>query len=107
MAETDHQLTQLPDWPIQDRIVMDAVSTLFELLEPIPAQRTAVVVPESNIRVSYGQLRSHIQALADALAATGVNRGDRVGIALPNGLPVIVSFFAAAAAGTAAPLNPS
>jgi acyl-CoA synthetase (AMP-forming)/AMP-acid ligase II len=86
---------------------MDAVSTLFELLEPIPAQRTAVIVPESNIRVSYGQLRSHIQALADALAAAGVNRGDRVGIALPNGLPVIVSFFAAAAAGTAAPLNPS
>src|SRR4051812_45218930 len=49
-----HQLTQLPDRPIQDRIVMDAVSTLFELLEPIPAQRTAVIVPESTIRVSYG-----------------------------------------------------
>ena len=35
---------------------MDAVSTLFELLEPIPAQCTAVIVPESNIRVSYGQV---------------------------------------------------
>src|SRR3954468_10068201 len=37
------QLTQLPGDPIQDRIVIDAVSTLFELLEPIPAQRTAVI----------------------------------------------------------------
>ena len=86
---------------------MDAVSTLFELLEPIPAERTAVIVPEPNIRVSYGQLRSQIEALAEALAAAGVKRGDRVGIALPNGLPVIVSFLAAAIAGTAAPLNPA
>jgi oxalate---CoA ligase len=36
-----------------------------------------------------------------------VGRGDRVGIALPNGLPVIVSFLAASVAGTAAPLNPA
>jgi hypothetical protein len=50
-------------------MVMDAVSTLFELLEPIAAQRTAVIVPESNIRDSYGQLRSQVQALAGALAA--------------------------------------
>ena len=45
-------------------------------------------------------------ALAEALAAAGVGRGDRVGMALPNGLPTIVSFLAASMAGTAAPLNP-
>jgi acyl-CoA synthetase (AMP-forming)/AMP-acid ligase II len=83
------------------------MNTLFELLEPIPAGRTAAIVPESNVRVSYGQLRSQIRALAEALAAAGVKRGDRVAIALPNGLPLILSFFAAAIAGTAAPLNPS
>ena len=35
------------------------------------------------------------------------DQGDRVGIALPNGLPMIVSFLAASIAGTAAPLNPA
>ena len=47
-----------------------------------------------------------MQAVAEPLAAAGVGRGDRVGIALPNGLPTIVSFLAASMAGTAAPLNP-
>ena len=44
--------------------------------------------------------------MAESLAAAGVGRGDRVGIALPNGLPNIVTFLAASVAGTAAPLNP-
>ena len=45
--------------------------------------------------------------MAEQLAASGVNRGDRIGIALPNGLPKIVAFLAASMAGTAAPLNPA
>jgi acyl-CoA synthetase (AMP-forming)/AMP-acid ligase II len=44
--------------------------------------------------------------VAAALAGAGIGRGDRVGIAIPNGLPTIVAFLAAAEAGTAAPLNP-
>src|SRR6185295_7191272 len=48
-----------------------------------------------------------VQAVAEQLAAAGVSRGDRIGIALPNGLPLVVAFLAAAVAGTAAPLNPS
>jgi acyl-CoA synthetase (AMP-forming)/AMP-acid ligase II len=80
--------------------------TLLDLIRPIPAQRTAVILPESNIRVSYGDFRRQVEALAESLAAQGIGRGDRVGIALPNGLPMIVSFLAAAMAGTAAPLNP-
>src|SRR6185295_1189902 len=48
-----------------------------------------------------------VQAVAEQLAAAGVSRGDRIGIALPNGLPMVVSFLAAAVAGTAAPLNPA
>ena len=34
-------------------------------------------------------------------------RGDRVAMALPNGLPAIVSFLAASISGTTAPLNPA
>ena len=44
--------------------------------------------------------------MADALAGAGIRRGDRVAMALPNGLPGIVTFLAASIAGTAAPLNP-
>ena len=82
------------------------MKTLFDLIQPIPADRTAIILPDSNLRVSYGAFRDQIQAVAEALAGAGIRRGDRVGIALPNGLPMVVSFFAAAMAGTAAPLNP-
>lgn len=81
-------------------------TTLPGLLEPVPADNTAIILPEQNIRVSYGSLRTQIQSVASALAAAGIQRGDRVGMAFPNGLPAIVSFLAASAAGTAAPLNP-
>ena len=82
-------------------------TTLLGLFASHPAERTAVVLPEQNIRVSYGALRAQVEAMADALAAAGIGRGDRVGTALPNGLPAIVSFLAASMAGTAAPLNPA
>jgi acyl-CoA synthetase (AMP-forming)/AMP-acid ligase II len=57
--------------------------------------------------VSYDSLRAQVENLAGAFAALGVGRGERVATALPNGLPAIVTFLAAATAGTAAPLNPS
>jgi acyl-CoA synthetase (AMP-forming)/AMP-acid ligase II len=82
-------------------------STLSDLIAKIPADRVAIALPEQNIRVTYGGLRAQVQALAEQLAAAGVKRGDRVATALPNGLPMIVSFLAAGVAGTAAPLNPA
>ena len=45
--------------------------------------------------------------MASALTSIGVRHGDAVAIALPNGLPAIVSFLAASIVGTAAPLNPA
>src|SRR5262245_21237469 len=82
-------------------------STLLDLFARVPAEKTAVILPDHDIRINYGSLRNQVQALAEQLAAAGVAPGDRVGIALPNGLPMIVSFLAAAMAGTAAPLNPA
>jgi acyl-CoA synthetase (AMP-forming)/AMP-acid ligase II len=83
------------------------MKTLLELIGSAPADKTAVILPEQNVRVSYGSLRNQVQAVAEQLAAAGVGRGDRVGTALTNGLPCIVSFLAASLAGTAAPLNPA
>jgi acyl-CoA synthetase (AMP-forming)/AMP-acid ligase II len=80
---------------------------LFDLIQSASDKHTAIAIPGTDIRVSYGSLRTQVEALADALAAAGVSRGDRVGIALPNGLPAVVCFLAASVAGTAAPLNPA
>ena len=84
---------------------MATPTTLLDLLRPFPADQTAVILPEQNIRITYGGLRNQVEAVAEALAGAGIRRGDRVGMALPNGLPTIVSFLAASVAGTAAPLN--
>jgi acyl-CoA synthetase (AMP-forming)/AMP-acid ligase II len=72
-----------------------------------PATKPAIVLPESGARITYDALRQQVEEMADALAHAGVRRGDRVAMALPNGLPAIVCFLAAATAGTAAPLNPA
>jgi acyl-CoA synthetase (AMP-forming)/AMP-acid ligase II len=82
------------------------MTTLLGLMASVPADQTAIVLPEQNLRISYGALRKQVTAVAEALAARGIRRGDRVGMALPNGLPTIVAFLAASEAGTAAPLNP-
>src|SRR5215204_4461160 len=82
-------------------------STLFDLIAPIPSDKIAILLPEQNIKVTYGSLRAQVQAVAEQLAAAGINRGDRIATSLINGLPMIVSFLAASVVGTAAPLNPS
>jgi acyl-CoA synthetase (AMP-forming)/AMP-acid ligase II len=83
------------------------MTTLLGLIAAIPADQTAIILPEQNLRITYGGLRQQVTAFAEALAAHGIGRGDRVGMALPNGLPTIVAFLAAGEAGTAAPLNPA
>ena len=86
---------------------MQSVNTVLEALQLAPGDRTAIIIPESGARVSYASLRQQVLEMADTLAAAGVRRGTRVAIALPNGLPAIVSFLAATVAGTAAPMNPT
>jgi acyl-CoA synthetase (AMP-forming)/AMP-acid ligase II len=85
----------------------DAPTTLLGLLNSIPPERTAIIVPEQDIRITYGALQHQVATVAESLAAFGIGRGDRVGMALPNGLPNIVCFLAASEVGTAAPLNPA
>jgi acyl-CoA synthetase (AMP-forming)/AMP-acid ligase II len=89
---------------------MSDPNTLAELFHErfndTPGNRIAVILPETGIRITYDSLRDQVMAMAGALRALGIDRGDRVATVLPNGLPAIVSFLAASIAGTAAPLNP-
>ncbi len=84
---------------------MSKPSTLWELIERAPADTVAIISPETGVTLTYGDLRKQVRAAADVFASAGIRPGDRVAIALPNGIPVLVCFLAASIAGTAAPLN--
>ncbi len=87
-------------------MTLKSVLTLLDVLH-FANSHAAIAIPEYGVVVTYDSLREQVLAMADALASAGIRRGDRVAIALPNGLPAIVSFLAASIAGTAAPLNPA
>jgi len=82
--------------------------TLLDVLRAAPGDRVALVEPAGDDGgVTYDVLRQRVMETAGALAASGIGAGDRVAIALPNGLPLVLVILAASAAGTAAPLNPA
>jgi acyl-CoA synthetase (AMP-forming)/AMP-acid ligase II len=80
--------------------------TLLTILEAAPVNDTALVLP-GGPRLTYGALLEQVQRTADTLASYGLGRGDRISTVLPNGAECIITFLAAAIAGTAAPLNPA
>src|SRR5207248_4472552 len=61
----------------------------------------------SNGSISYHELAAQVDELTNQLTDFALGKGDRIAMALPNGLEVIAAFLAASTAGTAAPLNPS
>jgi acyl-CoA synthetase (AMP-forming)/AMP-acid ligase II len=80
--------------------------TLLDLIQVVPGNRNAIVLPETGVRVSYDTLQVQVMTMVEAFAKAGIRRGGRVALALPNGLSAVVCFLAASLAGTAAPLNP-
>jgi len=80
---------------------------ILDLLEKGAPSRVAISVAGGGPAVTYAQLRQHVEALAAQLSQFGLGHGDRIAMALPNGLEVIASFLAASTVGVAAPLNPA
>jgi acyl-CoA synthetase (AMP-forming)/AMP-acid ligase II len=80
---------------------------ILDLLEKGDPSRVAISIAGSGPAVTYDQLRQQVDALAAKLSQFGLGRGDRIAMALPNGLEVIAAFLAASTVGTAAPLNPA
>jgi acyl-CoA synthetase (AMP-forming)/AMP-acid ligase II len=77
------------------------------LAEPEP-ERPALIVPESGETLTYAQLATRVETLAQRLAGRGVRRGDRVALALPNGPDIVLLLLAINGLGAAAaPLNPA
>ncbi|HEX3228040.1 MAG TPA: AMP-binding protein, partial [Pyrinomonadaceae bacterium] len=79
---------------------------LRDLLENGDASRVAIRT-DGPLALTYAELSQRVDALADQLSHCGLGKGDRIAMALPNGLEVIALFLAASSVGTAAPLNPT
>ncbi len=58
-------------------------------------------------RVLYGEFAASVDAIAGALRAAGLRRGDRVAVLLPKGIEECFAVFAASRAdGVLVPINP-
>ena len=84
---------------------MTPAEPLAALWRDADPARTALVCPDDGTRLTYGQLGENVLALAGALSALGVARGDRVCLALPNGPELVELVLAAAAIGRLARLG--
>ncbi len=77
---------------------------ILDLLVGKPAA-PALVAPDYPT-LTYQQLQDNIASLVQQLHTFGLGQGDRLAIAMSNGVPMVITFLAAALCGTAAPLNP-
>ncbi|WP_392532415.1 acyl--CoA ligase [Nostoc sp. C117] len=77
---------------------------LFDLLAG-EDNHLALVTPEGR-SLTYKQLRENVVGLASQLYSFGLQKSERIAIAMTNGSPMAITFLAAALCATAAPLNP-
>jgi acyl-CoA synthetase (AMP-forming)/AMP-acid ligase II len=77
---------------------------ICNLLEQADPSHVAVRTETGTL--TYAELAKLVDSLTSALSDFGLGQGDRIAMALPNGLEVVAAFLAASALGTAAPLNP-
>ena len=82
--------------------------TLIDVVDEAGAERPdAVMMIFKGRRISFGEANRMSDALAAALAAQGVRKGDRVALLMPNTPNIIISQFSVwKAGGVAVPINP-
>jgi acyl-CoA synthetase (AMP-forming)/AMP-acid ligase II len=76
-----------------------------KLLETGEPNHAALILADRAI--TYQELEEQIDQAAEQLRKLGFRQGDRIGLAFPNGLEMIIAFLAASTVATAAPLNPA
>jgi acyl-CoA synthetase (AMP-forming)/AMP-acid ligase II len=79
--------------------------TVLDLLERGAPDAPALLAPGRE-PMTFGSLRDNVCRLAERLAALGFGRNDRIAIVMENGPDLVLALLAAAACGTAVPLNP-
>lgn len=68
--------------------------------------KPAIVVPNGPV-ITYRSFVKQIDMVKESLESTGLKRGDRVAVVLPNSIEALICFFAVTSVATVAPLNPS
>ncbi len=90
---------------------MDRITSPAGTLDPLWRRGGAAVAllePGGGEQVTYDELAATVERLARQLAGWGVEPGDAVAFALPNGPEIVALFLAVTAArAAAAPLNPA
>ncbi|AKT39953.1 class I adenylate-forming enzyme family protein [Chondromyces crocatus] len=76
--------------PLSDRFLIDHALRAFAESTP---DRLALV--SEGRRISYGELNALVDRCASALREVGVVRGERVVVALDNGVDAVVSYYGA------------
>lgn len=84
------------------------IGDMFDHIAGIYADKEALIVRRQNIRYTYAELKTAVDACARSLMALGINKGDRVGICSPNNAEWAVVQFATAKVGAIlVNINPS
>jgi natural product biosynthesis luciferase-like monooxygenase protein len=98
-AAEKQQLLNRFDGPVID---IDPAHTVHQLIadkaQHLPQQ---VALKDSTLTLTYAQLMHHVGVLAAVLDAKGVRKGDRVGVSMDRGVPMVVSMLAVMSVGAA------
>lgn len=79
---------------------------LADIIDDHASDATALIW--NNVTTSYGELRAQVDRARGGLASLGIGAGDRVALVMQNGVPFVVSYFAALGLGAVTvPLNPT
>jgi fatty-acyl-CoA synthase len=77
----------------------ETIGLAFEATTAKFGHRDALIVPGQQVRWSYADLKSRVDAMAAGLLSLGLTPGDRIGIWAPNCAEWTVTQFASATAG--------
>jgi fatty-acyl-CoA synthase len=80
-------------------LLEETIGRNFERTVQQHGQREALVVRHQNLRYTYEELNTATDELARGLLATGIERGDRLGIWAPNCAEWVLTQFATAKLG--------
>jgi long-chain acyl-CoA synthetase len=90
---------------LSDKPIEGSLTAFLE--EAVGKYRDNVALTQSERRITYGELLDLTEKMAAALHEAGVEKGDRMGLMLPNCPEYVVGFFGALRAGaTTTQVNP-
>jgi fatty-acyl-CoA synthase len=89
-------------------LIGDTIGVHFDEAASRWGDRDALIVRQQDVRWTYAELKTKVDAFAAGLLALGLTPGDRVGIWSPNNSEWVITQFATAKAGlTLVNINPA